>query len=181
MNTRTVLHQEGDITRQPVPSTPFWRRRSFVVAALVALFAAGVGAAIGALVSSDSSVTYRSAPTPVERVASPVVPAGQCVVSDGPLDGNYLLALIASMPEDAGARIAAALSPEVQELVGGAAVAAAFGSSNAVSAPDAPTLAGVLSRLSLADRTAVLNELPPDVSADVASLTDVALIPACSP
>jgi hypothetical protein len=73
------------------------------------------------------------------------------------------------------------LSPETQQLVVGAALAAGFGSANTVSAPDPPTLAGVLSRLSLADRTAVLNQLPPDISADVAALTEVASIPACSP
>ena len=181
MNIRTIVHQEGDMTRKPVRATPLWRRRSSVVAALVVLLAIGVGAAIAALVPSDSSATYRSAPASVEPVVSPVGPAGQCVLSDGPFDAEYLLALIASLPEDAGARIAASLSPQTQHLVGSAAVAAAFGSSNTVSSPDAPTLAGVLSRLSLTDRTAVLNELPPDISAEVAPLTEVALIPACSP
>jgi hypothetical protein len=91
------------------------------------------------------------------------------------------LALEVTLPKDAGARMVASLSPQTQQLVVGAALAATFGSSNTVSAPDAPTLAGVLSRLSFPDRTAVLNELPPDISAEVAPLTDVALIPACSP
>jgi hypothetical protein len=176
MNIRTVVHEDRDIARK-ISTAPLWRRRSFVVAALVAMLAIGVGATIAALVPSDSSATDRS----VERVASPVGPAGQCLVSEGPIDAEYLLALIASLPEDTGARIAASLSPQTQQLVGGAAAAAAFGSANTVSAPDAPTLAGVLSRLSLADRTAVLNELPPDISAEVAPLTEVALIPACSP
>jgi hypothetical protein len=163
------------------PATPFWRRRSFVVVALVALLAAGAGAAIAALVSSDSSVTSRPAPPPVEHATTPGEPAGQCVVSDGPFDAAYLAALIGSLPGGAGARIGASLSPQVQLLVGGAALDAAFGSSNTVSVPDAPTLAGILSRLSLADRAAVLNQLAPDVSAEVAPLIEVAAIPACSP
>ena len=55
----------------PLPSIPRWRGRSIAVIALVALLAAGAGAAVGALLASDSTVTYRSAPTPASEFTPP--------------------------------------------------------------------------------------------------------------
>jgi hypothetical protein len=161
-------------------ATSFWRRRSFVVAVLVALVAVGVGVSVAALRSTDSSPTIRSTSTPVGAATNPRGPGGaQCTVPDGSFDGQYLLALIASMPDDSRARLATSLSPPVQQLLGNAARPGSF---EVPSGPpgDAPTLAGVLSRLSVADRAAVLNELPPNVSAEVAPLSEIAAIPTCS-
>ena len=160
------------------PATPFWRRRSFVVAALVALLVVSVGAAIGALVSSDSSVTSRSAPAPVEQAVSPVGSVNACAVQ--PAAGVTLLALIASMPDGAGTRMAGSLSPQALQLIGEAVQSAAILSWGFAPAPDAPTLAAALSRLPTADSAVVINALAPDVQADVGTaLSNIASLPTC--
>jgi hypothetical protein len=168
------------ITTQ-TPSIPFWRRRLVVVAAFVALLAAGAGVAIGALGASDSSVTYRyrTAPAPVEPAASPLRSTTSCTAA-GPDAGSSLLALVASMPDGAGTRMIASLSPQAQQLAGDAAYSAAYVSWEQAPAPDAPTLAAVLSRLPTTDSAVVLNMLAPDVSTDVAaSLNNIASLPSC--
>jgi hypothetical protein len=138
----------------PVPSIPRWRGRSIAVVALVALLAAGAGAAIGALLASDSSVTYRSAATPPPTFTPPA-PAT-------PWAGNVLLAVVTTVPE--GEAQIASLSPHVQQMIGEAADAAARGDYLPVM-PDTETLFGLVASLAPADRVVIMGLLPPGTDA----------------
>ena len=171
-----------DVITTQRPPIPFWRRRPVVTIAFVALLAAGAGAAIGALVASDASVTYRyrSAPAPTRAPRHPP----PRVSATASLDGGPLLAAIVATPNGA-ATIAASSSPQARQLIGDAAVANAESSTYMPSAdppamPDAATLAAALGRLDAADRQLVLTGLPPEIQTEVgASLNDVAAIPSC--
>src|SRR5262245_10504249 len=100
----------------PRPLIPVWRRGSVLATVLIALLALGAGTVLGTVLANDSSVTHRAVPAPVTDAASPSVGAASACVVDA-ADGVPLLTLIASMPNGAGARIAASLSPQAQQLV----------------------------------------------------------------
>ena len=101
----------------PVPTIPSSRRRSFAGIALVALLAAGAGAAVGARLASDSSITYRSAPT---RTPVHTPPAR---AETWP--GSTLLAVVTAVP--GGEAQVVSLSPPVRKMIGDAAQAAGWG------------------------------------------------------
>jgi hypothetical protein len=167
------------IITAPTPSITFWRRRSFVVTTLVALLALAAGTAIGALVASDSSVTYRSAPASPAQATSRVGSVSACTADAE--DGVVVLALIASMPDGAGTRMAASLSPPAQELVSNATFAAPYVSWDTAIAPDAPTVAVAVAPLDVADRQVVLSGLAPERRADVeTSLDRIAASASCT-
>ena len=138
----------------PVPSIPRWRGRSIAVIALVALLAAGAGAAVGALLANDSSITYRSAPTPPTEFVPPAAAATW--------SGNALLAVVTAVP--GGEAHVASLSPPVREMISEAAQAVGSGEYVPVM-PDTKTLVGVLANLGSADREVILGLLPPETDA----------------
>ena len=138
----------------PVPSIPRWRGRSIAVIALVALLAAGTGAAVGALLASDSTVTSQSAPTQQpEFTPAPAIP----------WSGNALLAVVTSVP--GGEAKVASLSPPVQEMISEAAQALGWAEYYVPVMPDTETLFGVLANLGSADRAVILGLLPPETDA----------------
>jgi hypothetical protein len=153
------------------PLIPVWRRGSVLATVLVVLLALGAGTALGTVLASDSSVTYRAVPAPGVQTASPAVGAASACVVDG-ADGVSLLTLMASMPNGAGARIATSLSPQVQQLVSDSAFDAQYVDWGAATTPDAPTLAVAVAPLSVADREVVLSTLAPELRADVESSLD---------
>jgi hypothetical protein len=165
------------VTRRPL--IPVWRRGSVLAAVVAVLLAPGAGIVLGTVLASDSSVTYRAVPAPAVDAASPAVGAASACVVDG-ADGVSLLTLIASMPNGAGARLVASLSPQVQQLISDAAFGAQYVDWGAATTPDAVTLATAVAALSVADREVVLSNLAPGLRADVGSALDaVAMNTAC--
>jgi hypothetical protein len=164
------------IVATPSPSVPLWRRRTFVVVAGVVVLAVAVGVAVRAVVVSDSTTATQSTHAAVPQVGVPVFDGGPALldacVAPTPVDGAYLLALIASSPN--GRQIAASISPQANRLVSDAAEAAATSPSAVVTSPDAITLFGVLARLGPADRAAVTPLLPTDMQAELAGIGNVA-------
>ncbi len=152
------------VTRSPL--IPLGRRGSVLAMVLVVVLALGVGTVLGTVLASDSSVTYRAAPAPAARAASPAVGAASACVVDA-ADGVSLLTLIASMPNGAGARVATSLSPQVQQLVSDAAFSAQYVDWSSATTPDAVTLATAVAPLSVADRQVVMSSLAPELQADV--------------
>ena len=165
------------VTRSPL--VPVWRRGSILATVFVVLLALGAGTVLGTVLASDSSVTYRAVPAPAAQATSPAVGAASACVVDGS-DGVSLLALIASMPNGAGAQLAASLSPPVRQLVSDAAFSAQYVDWGAATTPDAVTLAIAVAPLGVADRQVVLSSLAPGLEADVVSALDaVAMNTAC--
>ena len=158
------------VVATPSRNIPIWRKRSFLVVAGVVVLALGVGVAVRAIVASDSSTTSptQAASTPAGPVTFDGGPGGFGCPAPGPIDGDYLLALIASSPN--GPQIGAALSPQASQLLGDAVVGAATTSGFVVSPPDAVTLFGVLARLGAADRDAVMPLLPAEMQAELAGI-----------
>jgi hypothetical protein len=84
------------------------------------------------------------------------------------------------MHDATGARLAASLSPQVQQLVSDAAFGAQYVDWGAATTPDAVTLAVAIAPLSVADRAVVMSSLAPGLRDDVGSALDaVAMNTAC--
>jgi hypothetical protein len=150
---------------------PLWRRRSFLVVVGVVVLALGIGAAVRAIVATDSTTASRPAQAAATPAGLPVFDGGPFFIAcpaPGPLDGGYLLALISSSAN--GPQILASLSPEASQLVSDAAVGAATSSGAVVDPPDAVTLFGVLARLGPADRAAVTRLLPAEMQAELSGI-----------
>jgi len=157
------------VTRSPW--IPAWRRGSVLATAVVVLLALGAGTVLGMVLANDSTVTYRAAPASPVQTAIPTAGAASACVVDA-ADGVPLLALIASMHNGGGARLASSLSPQVQQLVNDAAFSAQYVDWGAATTPDAVTLAIAIAPLAVADRQVVLSNLAPALRADVESGLD---------
>lgn len=161
----------------PTSSTRLGRRRYSIVVALVALLAAGAGAAVGALVASDQSVIYRSAPAQ-PTAAGPV----DSITSAGGRYGNALLAVVTATPSET-TQLVSSLSPAARRVIGNAAQANAAARVSSIwpapyppAMPDNATLMGLLTNLDPADRSVILRVLAPEAQADFQALMNGAAI-----
>ena len=134
--------------------------------------------ATAALAAGTIAFAFATSPTDAApkagydvQPASPAVGAASACTVDGP-DGVALLMLIASMHDGAGTRLAASLSPQVQQLVGDAAFGAQYVDWGAATTPDPDTLAVAVAPMHEADRNVVLSSLAPELRADVESGLD---------
>src|SRR5262245_41649683 len=120
-------HMTQHVVATPSRNIPIWRKRSFLVVGAVLVLALGVGAGVRAMVSNDSTTATQSSQAgsassgPVTFEGGPV--SFGCP-PPGPLDGDYLVALIASSPN--GPQIGASLSPRASQLMGDAVLGMAF-------------------------------------------------------
>ena len=160
------------VTRSPL--VPTWRRGSVLATVAAVLLALVIGTVLGTVLATDSSVTYRAVPASPVHTVSPAVGAESACAVDG-ADGVSLLPLIASMPNGAGTRMAASLSPQVQQLVSDAAFSAQYVDWGSATTPDAVTLAIAVAPFSVADRQVVLTSLAPEQRADVESGLDAVI------
>ena len=138
------------------PSIPLRSRTLLLAATALAVVLLAVSAGVAALVSDGSSDTSSSAAPPVA-----VAPADSC-----PGDTGALLATIVAIPVAEHTRIMRSLSREAAAMVRAAATSSAL-TNTIATMPDAPTLAGVLSRISPSDSAVILNSLAPQTRAAV--------------
>lgn len=144
---------EPVMTRSSVPV----RRRTKLVAAAVgtALVVAG-GVSMTACRAAGSGSTGTRSATATPGVSTPTTDA--CGSSDlGYLrnsDIGYLVAAVAALPPQVGARVVGNLSPELSEVFGVATFL------TLPAPPDTATLGSVLLRLDSGDARAIVNGLP---------------------
>lgn len=143
------------------------RRTAIVVVAVLAPLAVVLGASAARLTARGSST--QAPHFGVTPGLTPTPDLGICAS-----DVSNLFAFVARTPGAVAAEVVAHLSPEYAEAIH--SIAATTDGSALPAAPDAPTLAHVLARLSGSNRRAVVSALPPDEQVAINSaLFDTAL------
>jgi hypothetical protein len=138
------------------PSIPIRNTRALLAVAALAVVLLLVSAGVAALVSDGSSGTSSTAATPVAAAS-----ADSC-----PGDSGVLLNVAAGLPVADLPAIMGSLSPVTASMIR-TATAASAQTLTFPGAPDAPTLAGVLSRISPKDSAVILAALSPQRHAAV--------------
>jgi len=143
---------------EQVITTPvrFRPRTTVIVLGLVAALAIAVGAVVSSVGSGGGS-------EPLVQRAAPAVPVPPTLQLCGN-DPTNLLAAIATMPATVQAHVMGTLSPVLSDALDHVALNV---DPAALTVPDDATLGTIMTRLSRADRDAIINALPAERAAAV--------------